>query len=114
MRVPTALRAARRRAGFTQAELARRAATSQAAISAYESGHKHPSVRTLSRLLAATGFRLVAEPGHKPVFEPSAARHARTGRTLVDVIALAEALPTRHAAELSFPGLGSVPGRRAA
>ena len=52
------IRIARRRAGLSQEELARRAATSQAAISAYESGRRSPSVATLSRILAASGFEL--------------------------------------------------------
>ena len=59
------IRIARRRAGFSQEELARRAATSQAAISAYESGRRSPSVATLSRILSAAGFELrmrLAEP----------------------------------------------------
>jgi len=49
---------ARREAGLTQAALAQRAATSQAAISAYESGRRSPSVETLSRILAAAGFEV--------------------------------------------------------
>lgn len=52
------IRIARRRAGLTQEALARRAATSQAAISAYESGRRSPSVATLSRILEAAGFEL--------------------------------------------------------
>jgi transcriptional regulator with XRE-family HTH domain len=49
---------ARRRAGLTQTELAERAGTSQAAVSAYESGRRSPSVDTLVRILAATGLEL--------------------------------------------------------
>ena len=52
------IRIARRRAGLTQEALARRAATSQAAISAYESGRRSPSVATLTRILEAAGFEL--------------------------------------------------------
>ena len=52
------IRMARRRAGLTQAELAARAGTSQAAISAYESGRRSPSVDTLARVLLAAGFEL--------------------------------------------------------
>lgn len=51
------LRTAREEARLTQAEVAARAATSQTAISAYESGRRSPSVSTLDRLLAACGFR---------------------------------------------------------
>jgi transcriptional regulator with XRE-family HTH domain len=52
------IRMARRDAGLSQTELARRAKTSQAAISAYESGKRSPSVETLSRVLTAAGFEL--------------------------------------------------------
>jgi transcriptional regulator with XRE-family HTH domain len=52
------IRMARREAGLTQAELAARASTSQAAISAYESGRRSPSVETLARVLLAAGFEL--------------------------------------------------------
>lgn len=45
-------------AGYSQAELARRAGTSQSTVSAYESGAKSPAVNTLERLLAATGHSL--------------------------------------------------------
>ena len=45
-------------AGLTQAELARRAGTSQPAIAAYEAGDKVPRVATLERLLEATGASL--------------------------------------------------------
>lgn len=40
----------RRLVGMTQAELARRAHTSQPTIAAYEAGRKSPSLRTLERL----------------------------------------------------------------
>ena len=49
------IRAARRRAGFTQEELAARAATTQSAIAAYEGGAKQPSMATLNRVVAAAG-----------------------------------------------------------
>lgn len=97
---------ARRRAGMTQAQLAARVGTSQATLSAYENGHKQPSVETLSRVLAATGSRLVVEPGRQPVQRPSRSQLARAARSLVDVLALAEALPSRHERELRFPKLG--------
>lgn len=59
------IRMARRRASLTQHELAGRAATSQAAISAYESGRRSPSVSTLCRILEAAGYEVrmrLAEP----------------------------------------------------
>lgn len=56
---------ARRRAGLSQVKLAFLAHTSQAAVSAYESGRRSPSVETLTRLLNSCGFELrmrLAEP----------------------------------------------------
>jgi uncharacterized protein len=47
------LQEARRSAGLTQAELARRAGTSQAMVARYETGIASPTVRTLQRLLRA-------------------------------------------------------------
>jgi uncharacterized protein len=52
------LRDARRGAGLTQAELARRAGTSQAMVARYETGVASPTVRTLQRLLRAAGREL--------------------------------------------------------
>jgi transcriptional regulator with XRE-family HTH domain len=104
MDVPATLRGARHRAGLSQAELARRAGTSQATISAYESARKAPSVATLDRLLAVMGSRLAVEP-RRPAVEPSASELSRRGRTLVAVLELAEALPTRHDPALRFPRL---------
>jgi transcriptional regulator with XRE-family HTH domain len=101
----TALRHARLDAGISQAELARRAGTSQATISAYENGTKVPSVSTLSRLLAAGGARLTVEHTGQPVTEPSLRQLKRTARSLADVLDLAEALPVRHRRTLRYPRL---------
>lgn len=54
------IKESRTAAGLTQAELARRAGTSQPAIAAYEAGDKVPRVATLERLLEATGTSLTA------------------------------------------------------
>jgi transcriptional regulator with XRE-family HTH domain len=81
--------------------------TSQATLSAYESGSKRPSVETLERLLAAAGARLVVQPDRATLMVPSAKRHRETGRALLDVLALAELLPTRHDRELAFPRLAA-------
>lgn len=112
MDVARTLREARIRAGLTQRELAKRSGTSQATVSAYERGRKEPSVRTLARLLAAAGARLSVTPGANAVVRPSPAERARAGRQLVDVLLLAEALPTRHEPVLRFPRL-PVSGARA-
>jgi transcriptional regulator with XRE-family HTH domain len=105
MNAAATVRDARRRAGLTQTELAEKTGTSQATISAYESGAKQPSVDTLSRLLAATGLRLAVEPGS--VRDPSRAELERAGRHLAQVIALAEALPARRAPTLRYPRLAA-------
>ena len=52
------IRIARRQAGLTQQALADLAGTSQAAMSAYESGRRSPSVDTLCRLLGAAGYEV--------------------------------------------------------
>lgn len=56
------LRGARLAAGVRQQELAERAGTSRSTLSAYEHGHKVPSVDTLARLLSAMGQQLQIEP----------------------------------------------------
>jgi predicted nucleotidyltransferase/ribosome-binding protein aMBF1 (putative translation factor) len=57
-RASSLLRTARQRSGLTQIELAARAGVTQSVISAYESGHRQPSLSTLSGLIAATGLEL--------------------------------------------------------
>jgi ribosome-binding protein aMBF1 (putative translation factor) len=49
---------ARRRAGLSQAELARRMKTTQSTVARLESGRSQPSTRTLARFAKATGHRL--------------------------------------------------------
>lgn len=57
-----AVREARRRAGLTQEELARRSDLHQPAVARIESGTVTPRVDTLDRLLHACGISLSAEP----------------------------------------------------
>jgi transcriptional regulator with XRE-family HTH domain len=52
------IKLARRDAGLSQRELARRAGTSQATLSAYEAGRKSPSLDTLARIVRAAGLDL--------------------------------------------------------
>jgi transcriptional regulator with XRE-family HTH domain len=92
MNAGDAIKRARIDAGLTQHALAARAGTSQATISAYESGRKQPSLETLDRVLAATGSQL-AVVSRDP------------GRTFKDVLALAEALPVSHRPTLEYPRL---------
>ena len=85
----------RRRQGLTQAELARRAATSQPVVSAYERRKRDPSVTTLRRLVEAGGERLILRaesPGHAL---PTASDVAVRGAHLVALLELVEALPKR-------------------
>lgn len=67
------LRMARRVAGVSQQELARRAGTSRPTLSAYERGRKSPSLVTAQRLLEQVGFELAVQPRVRFV-ERSAAR----------------------------------------
>lgn len=53
---------ARRAAGLSQEELARRAGTSRPTLSAYEHGRKSPTLDTAARLLAEAGFELGLRP----------------------------------------------------
>lgn len=55
------LREARKRAGVTQRELARRAGTAQSVVVRIERGLSDPSWKTLTRLIAAAGFGLQSE-----------------------------------------------------
>ena len=52
------LRTVRQRQGLTQTEVARRAGTSQPAVSVYERGHHDPTFGTLAKLIAARGEQL--------------------------------------------------------
>jgi transcriptional regulator with XRE-family HTH domain len=96
------LRRARRRAGLSQRDLAARAGTSQATVSAYERGRKQPSVAVFARLLRSAGAELhVADaPARR-----GTAELALAGRRLAQVLALAEALPYRPARRLTYPRL---------
>jgi transcriptional regulator with XRE-family HTH domain len=69
---------ARIRASLSQVELARRAQTSQTAISAYESGAKVPSLETLERILGAAGFDLRMSLAPAEDHDESLARYLAT------------------------------------
>ena len=60
------IREARTRAGFSQAQLAARAKTSQSAIARYEVGVATPTLTTLERILAASGDTLVLGASRRP------------------------------------------------
>ena len=98
----TLIREARERAGLSKRELARRARTSPAAIVLYEQGARDPTVDTLDRILAAAGARADVRLTKKTGPDPE-----QSGRRLVQVLDLADALPRRRAARnLRFPRFG--------
>lgn len=101
--------AVRRRRGLTQADLARRAGTSQPVISAYERGHRDPTLGTLRRLVEAGGERLRLEATATPDRDlPPPTSPAEHGRRLLDVLSLADAVPARpRSRELRAPRLDS-------
>jgi transcriptional regulator with XRE-family HTH domain len=100
------IRTARRRAGLTLRELARRAHTSHSTLAAYEQDRKTPSVDTLDRILTACGFRVDVTLAARPA-EVATDPVAR-GRELVEVLELAELFPARHARTLTAPRFGAV------
>lgn len=72
----TILRDARRGAGLSQEQLARRLGVSQAAVAKLERAGCNPTVRTLDRALRATGQRLrVASEKRRGVDESLIRRH---------------------------------------
>lgn len=86
------LRDARRRVGMTQAEVGRRAGVTQSVVSAYESGHRQPSLPILLDLIAATGHaldaHLVAVPaGRRPLSGPVGRRVRRHRQQIKDIVA---------------------------
>lgn len=60
------LRRARTGAGLSQAELAALAGLTQSVISAYESGHRQPALPTLTALIQAAGYELIADIRRQP------------------------------------------------
>ena len=61
MRSGAIIREARRRAGLTQAELAKRVETTQSAIARWERGGVEPSFDSLRRIVAACGLDLTIQ-----------------------------------------------------
>jgi transcriptional regulator with XRE-family HTH domain len=104
------IREARTAAGLTQTELSRRSGTSQATLSAYENSQRVPSAATLERILAGAGRRLSTVPAARPLHSPNRADLEERGRILVDVLALAEALPFDRRRALRYPRLRAVTG----
>jgi transcriptional regulator with XRE-family HTH domain len=93
------IRQARREAGVSQAELARRTGIHSSVLSAYEHGRRQPSVAALARIASACGQELRVD---FPGVERST---VRSGRILAQVLDLAEQLPYRPNRELAYPPL---------
>ena len=82
MVLETLVREARKRAGLTQAELARRAGVPQSTVGRVESGLRVPSTALLERLIRAAGFELRVglgdpDPGTEALFESTLRRTPR-------------------------------------
>lgn len=74
------------RAGLTQAQVAERAGVPVTVVSAYECGRREPSYEAASRIIDAMGFSVRFTKKLDPAVQ---------GRRLIEVLALAEALPYR-------------------
>jgi transcriptional regulator with XRE-family HTH domain len=93
---------ARRRAGFSQRELARRSGVPQPSISKIERGVISPTVDTLERLLRATGMEL--EPVDRSAEED-------VDRTLIDE--RLRMTPDERVRRVALEWLRTAPFRRA-
>jgi transcriptional regulator with XRE-family HTH domain len=84
---------------LTQAELARRSGLQQSVLSAYAHGHRQPSVAALARIAHAAGLDLSISP------LADADALERSGRILIDVLELADRMPSKPRGELTYPPL---------
>ena len=89
------LRDARHRCGLTQAQLARRSATTQSYIGRIERGEVDPSLVTLQRLIHAMGYQLTADlqpvpHGNAATADLRADFERTPGERIDDTIALSE------------------------
>jgi transcriptional regulator with XRE-family HTH domain len=104
MDAATILRTVRHEARLTLRELARRAGTSHATLSAYEHGAKTPSVDTLDRVVRAAGY--VFEGGLTRRIDADSRTGLARGDELAAVLELAAQFPARHDALLRAPVFG--------
>ncbi len=86
----------RRRAGLSQAELARRAGLPRSVVNAYERGSRDPGAEALRRLVIAAGFDLALAPA-------VAVEEEQAAIILEQVVELAESLPYRPSRTLRCP-----------
>ena len=104
MDAPTILRTARREARLTLRELADRAGTSHATLSAYEHAAKAPTIDTFARVLRAAGYVLDGTLTRRIEADPRTG--LARGDELAAVLELAAQFPARHDAELRAPVFG--------
>jgi transcriptional regulator with XRE-family HTH domain len=93
------IQSALRFSGLSQAELARRAGMPRSVLNAYVRNTREPGADALARIVGAAGRELRAAPAVRTVDVE------RAGRLLVQVLELAEHLPTRRRGRLTFPPL---------
>lgn len=96
------IRRARTDAGLSLRELAVRAGTSHATLSAYEHGRTVPTAATLDRVVSAAGFALDVQLRPRQRGTQTLPR----GDELAAVLRLAGAFPARHARALDAPVFG--------
>jgi transcriptional regulator with XRE-family HTH domain len=89
----------RRTSGLTQAELARRSGLQSSVLSAYEHGRRQPSVSALARIARAGGLELEISP------LADADALERSGEVLIQVLELADRMPSKKRGELTYPPL---------
>ncbi|MDH5738352.1 MAG: helix-turn-helix domain-containing protein [Gammaproteobacteria bacterium] len=93
---------ARQSAGLSLRELAERAGTSHATLSAYEKGSKNPSVATFVRILSACGFEVDFGLRRRIRF----AHGLERGEELAMALSLAEQFPSRLPRKMTYPRFG--------
>jgi transcriptional regulator with XRE-family HTH domain len=89
----------RNTSGLSQAELSRRSGIASSVLSAYEHGRRQPSVAALARIAGAAGLELQISP----LDDADALR--RSGEILIEVLDLADRLPSKWRGELRYPPL---------
>jgi transcriptional regulator with XRE-family HTH domain len=84
---------------LSQAELARRSGIQSSVLSAYEHGRRQPSVAALARIAGAAGLELEISP------LSDAVALERSGKILIQVLELADRMPSKPRGELRYPPL---------
>jgi transcriptional regulator with XRE-family HTH domain len=80
-------------------ELAQRSGLQASVLSLYEHGRRQPAVAALARIATAAGFEIHVAPA------PDWQALERAGKTLAQVLELAEQMPARPRGELQYPPL---------